>query len=514
MSILSSTRLLNRLLLALAVVICGSTSSAKVLRVPEPALEKAVADTLRVNREALTKELVAEKLLFLEASGLQLRDLTGLEAAKNLEVLILRDNFIEDLSPLSNLSKLRKLDLSGNRIRSLAPLEGLSLAKMKQEFYGLSTSLESRTLTKDAKARLVTDLEKVVARINEGPWALRDLSLANNRLLGLTGVGSLTSLRYLDVSSNSLIDLEGVGNLKSLITLYAQRNQLGRVEGYLDVDKDKKYTEGVDEVKDESGNGKWDSDPLFEIQSMPSLVNLYLYDNLLTTTSLLKDLPNLKILLLSGNKLEDVSNMRQFNGLLRLALSSNRITDLAGLEGLDKLEHLYLEENQVCDLRSLSALPAIRELRLQSNQIMSVKILEQLKKLRVVSLSNNFIHDPFPVFDLPELKRLSLSSNRISPDERALEEKLERMRIGGKFVTLGSQKKRIPELERLLYSLMGHPSSNKILGDYLLENDYERLIDFADDQTVSQEVRNKAYKQWEVALRLGKLNEETPFPGK
>ena len=151
MSILSSTPLLNRLLLALAVVICGSTSSAKVLRVPEPALEKAVADTLRVNREALTKELVAEKLLFLEASGLQLRDLTGLEAAKNLEVLILRDNFIEDLSPLSNLSKLRKLDLSGNRIRSLAPLEGLSLAKMKQEFYGLSTSLESRTLTKDAK---------------------------------------------------------------------------------------------------------------------------------------------------------------------------------------------------------------------------------------------------------------------------------------------------------------------------------------------------------------------------
>ena len=80
-----------------------------------------MADTLGVNREALTKELVAEKLLFLEASGLQLRDLTGLEAAKNLEVLILRDNFIEDLSPLSNLSKLRKLDLSGNRIRSLAP---------------------------------------------------------------------------------------------------------------------------------------------------------------------------------------------------------------------------------------------------------------------------------------------------------------------------------------------------------------------------------------------------------
>ena len=108
-----------------------------------------------------------------------------------------------------------------------------------------------------------------MARINEGPWALRDLSLANNRLLGLTGVGSLTSLRYLGVSRNSLIDLEGVGRLKSLITLNAQRNQLGRVEAYVDVDKDKEYTVGVDEIKDESGNGKRDTDPLVEIQSMP-----------------------------------------------------------------------------------------------------------------------------------------------------------------------------------------------------------------------------------------------------
>ena len=135
-------------------------------------------------------------------------------------------------------------------------------------------------MPKDEKAKLIVKLSEVIGRINRGTWSLQVLSLANNNLLGLSGIGSLTSLRHLDVSGNSLIDLEGVGQLKNLVTLSAQGNQLGRVESYVDVDKDKQFTPGIDQLKDESGNGKRDTDPLVELRGLPNLINLYLHDNL------------------------------------------------------------------------------------------------------------------------------------------------------------------------------------------------------------------------------------------
>ena len=57
-----------------------------------------MAETLGVPREELTEELVAKNLRFLDAGNRQLRDLTGLEVAENLEVLVLRQNLIEDIS--------------------------------------------------------------------------------------------------------------------------------------------------------------------------------------------------------------------------------------------------------------------------------------------------------------------------------------------------------------------------------------------------------------------------------
>ena len=71
--------------------------------VPESILEKEICSSLGVQGHELTEELVAEKLVSLELNDADLRDLRGLEVASNLEVLILRDNLIEDLSPLKSI---------------------------------------------------------------------------------------------------------------------------------------------------------------------------------------------------------------------------------------------------------------------------------------------------------------------------------------------------------------------------------------------------------------------------
>jgi internalin A len=500
------------LLLSLLLV---TLADAKRLRVPEPSLEKALAESLGVPREGLTEEIVAKNLTFLDASALQIRDLTGLEIAENLEVLVLKQNLIEDITPLADLPNLVRLDLSGNRISNLLALDSLSLERMKEDISQIQVALQSRTLPKDKKAELIVMLSEVVRRINRGTWSLQFLSVANNRLLGLSGVGRLSSLRYLDVSRNSLIDLEGVGQLKNLVTLSAHGNQLGRIESFVDIDKDKTYTPGIDQLKDESGNGKRDTDPLVELQSLPNLINLYLYDNLLKSTLSLSDLPSLKFLLLAGNKLEEISNLSELESLIRLALSDNQITDLSGLEGLPKIEHLYLEENMICDLRPLSSLPSLQELRLQRNQVYRLNSLRELYKLRVLSLSNNFIHEPAPILDLPKLKRLSLSSNCIAFDDEILDEKLTSIRRSGVFVSEGKQRQRIIEAEQLFESLSGRPSSNKILGGLLRDNNkYHRLIDLAEDPQVSDSLKKATYKNWDDLLRRSKLDEFTfTLPG-
>ena len=140
--------------------------------------------------------------------------------------------------------------------------------------------------------------------------------------------------------------------------------------------------------------------------------------------------------------------------------------------------------------------------------------MKELKELRVVSLSGNFIHDPTPVFDLPELKRVSLSSNCIALNDQTLIGKFKLMRSKGVLVSQGIQRKRIVEIEQLIESLIGNPSSNKELGVFLrTKNRYPRLIDLAEDRSVSDGAKKMAYKNWDVSLRRGKIDDDTAsFP--
>ena len=109
----------------------GASLHGQDLIIPEPALQNAIARSLGVNERSLSKSLVEQKLTRMEANDLGIRDLTGLEHAKNLESLVLRDNLIDDLSPIHSLSNLKNLDLSGNRLTSLKTLAPLSARSLR-----------------------------------------------------------------------------------------------------------------------------------------------------------------------------------------------------------------------------------------------------------------------------------------------------------------------------------------------------------------------------------------------
>ena len=487
--------------------------NAKPLYVPEPLLEQALADSLGVDRTQLTRELVADKLEFFELNNAGIRDLRGLEVAKNLKVLVLKDNLIKDITPLVELANLRKLDLSGNRISSLLSLSGFSLEKMQKEIFEIQQKLSARLGSSEQSPEMILELSDLTERIKRGPWQLNELSLSNNRLLGLSGISNLAFLQHLDVSGNALIDLEGISSISNLVTLYAQGNQLGRAESYVDGNKNKAFDPG-ESFNDESGNGKRDTDPLMALSSLPKLSNLYLYENLLHSVRSLQNLPSLKILLLSGNKLKDIRNLGDFPSLERLALSDNRITSLEGLSSLTKIKYLYLVENLICDLRPIQSLTTLKELRLQRNQLVNIGPLSGLSSLQVLSLSNNFIYSLNPLLEMNILKRLSLSGNFVNLDDFGTKDAMRDLRIKGVSITVGSQKKRVISVENLILSLIGHPNLNHSLGEYLEANGYFRLVDFVEDSSISEDEKIIAYQTWYKALRNGKPVADLKFPGK
>ena len=164
------------------------------MRVPEPALERALCLTLGVDRENLTQSLVATQLRYLEANDKQIRNLTGLEAAQNLETLVLRDNLIENLLPISDLPNLKNLDLAGNKISSVADLVPLSRSNLLFRIAEIRDSLKDLSIRDELKSSMVLELAEILKKLKRGPWSLRFLNLSGNRLLGLTGVGVLRSL--------------------------------------------------------------------------------------------------------------------------------------------------------------------------------------------------------------------------------------------------------------------------------------------------------------------------------
>ena len=102
-----------------------SPDGRRRVAVPDPTLHALIAETLSGDQilvdHAITTGTISE-LKALRAAGAGLEDLTGLEAARNLEYLFAASNALTDLTPLAELRDLEGLDLRGNDIADIAPL--------------------------------------------------------------------------------------------------------------------------------------------------------------------------------------------------------------------------------------------------------------------------------------------------------------------------------------------------------------------------------------------------------
>ena len=140
----------------------------------------------------------------LDAFNRQIANLTGIEHASYLQVLVLSYNQIRDITPLTHLKGLSQLHLNGIRISDIRALSGL-------------TTLWSLYLSSNQISDItpLAHLKKLV-----------HLGLNNNRISDITPLAKLTYVEYLSVENNQIRDVRPLAELTNLKELKLYGNPI------------------------------------------------------------------------------------------------------------------------------------------------------------------------------------------------------------------------------------------------------------------------------------------------
>ena len=218
------------------------------VNIPDASLRAVIADSLGKARDAAINRAELASLTRFEATGANIRQLTGLQFATNLKELWLQDNAITDLSPLCDLIGLTNLVLFGNAISDLSPLSGLinltglnlndnrvsnispvaALKKLKHLWLlnNRITNVPNLTGLSDLVGLEIggtglTELSAIAGLTN-----LTELGLSNNEISDISAVSGLINLKYLDLSDNCVSDLSALTGLTNLTHLNLHGNRI------------------------------------------------------------------------------------------------------------------------------------------------------------------------------------------------------------------------------------------------------------------------------------------------
>ena len=160
------------------------------------------------------------------------------------------------------------------------------------------------------------------------------------------------------------------------------------------------------------------------ISHLSHLTELYLVQNRITKIENLAGLPSLTSIELAANRIRDIENLEPLGTTLQeLWLGKNKITEIKNLDSLTSLRSLDLKSNRLASLTNLSALTQLEELYVSHNAITHLSGLDSNTKLRVLDISNNQISILENVSHLKDLEEFWASSNQIS-DFREVEREL------------------------------------------------------------------------------------------
>ena len=280
--------------------------------IPDVNLRTVVAEILGIAPATITETDIA-RLTQIVADERGIRDLTGLEAATNLQRIELRHNAISDLSPLAGLTRLNNIKLRGNRITDVSPLARL-------------TNVGWLGLEENA----ITDLSPL-----KGLIKLNGIGIEGNPVSDVSPLASLTSLEGIRAWNTSISDFSPLAKSPRLRWL--------------------------------EFSGSRSMSKLTSLTGLKTLRRLEINHCGISDISGVAQLTQLQSLTLHDNLISDVSPLKNLKGLTHLNLSDNVISDVSALSGLSKLETLILQNNVIADISPLEKLPDKTSISLANN---------------------------------------------------------------------------------------------------------------------------------------------------
>ena len=395
------------------------------------ALGKALGDVITVEEMATLTELNAE--------GMGIRNITGLEFAINLHNLKIRANMISDISPLAGLTQMHGLWLASNEIINISALSEL-------------TNLRMLSIYRNE----ITDLSPLRGLTN-----LRGLSVYANPISSIQPLIGMKDLNWIRMSYEESGDLSPISELSSLDS-FAYWGSGGPVPDLSPLTNLPKLT--TLEIK---GGGTVDLSPLARADTLERF-ELWGSGENLPDLSPLAETINLKELWVIDCGITDITFLQNFTSLERLNLTTNNISDVSPLAALTNLKWLALTNNPIIDFSPLTELfestkilfdvnipdlnlrtaivetlgkvdatvpitleeiATLTTLIARSKDIRDLTGLEFATNLEVLDIAGNPLSDLSPLTKLVTLKLLEFSGESLS-DLSALEDLINLERLG------------------------------------------------------------------------------------
>ena len=312
---------------------------------PDTALRAKIAEALGKGRNATITAADMLALTELHAPDANIRNLTGIQHARNLKRLYLGGKYIEeerrnsynntisDLSPIQQLTQLTHLDLSGNDVSNLSPLSGLTALTTLRLYNNPILDLSP-----------LTELTQLV-----------DLELSGTPVSDISALKGLTRLTYLHLGGNAISDISALKGLTQLTYLYLWDNTVSDISAL----------KGLTQLVDLRLEGNAISD-ISALKGLTQLVDLGLGRNAISDISALKGLTQLTYLYLWDNAISDISSLSGLKQLRVIDLSNNAVLDVSPLAGLDlpgtewNSTGLYIERNPLSYTSIHTHIPAMQ----------------------------------------------------------------------------------------------------------------------------------------------------------
>ncbi|HPO13461.1 MAG TPA: PASTA domain-containing protein [Candidatus Hydrogenedentes bacterium] len=355
----------------------------------DPALLGAVktqwetATGLTLSEPPEDSELANPLFTELIATGLQIVDLTGLEACTALTTLNVGHNKIVDVTPIAGLTALTALEL------------GFENPFLKQQNFD---PFETGT-------NLITDLSPLSGLIN-----LTNLGLGGvDTITDLSVIASMPQLTDLFLAGNPIADWTDLSSRSDTLTSLFMMGACGFTDADMPVLAGLTHLTILMLV---SVTGISDISAL----STLSLQAAGFSASLVSDISVVANWPNLNFFYMPGAPLTNLDALAGMANLQFAFLDTCELTDISGISGVSSLQWVLLGRNHISDISALAALPQLFYLSLDENQITDIQALVDNPGLGgddTCTLTNNPFSQDAACTQLPALRAKFNNPNNV-----------------------------------------------------------------------------------------------------